>query len=470
MEWFFIGIMIFTNLIVVGCCMYMYNNYGKVRNHLLLDVTFTDEQLKDAEICTIAERYNKMLKMIHCIGIVTSFLPFVFVFMDYWSLFTITYLIWCFGYIIAPNWYGTLKHKELYQLKLKKGYTTGKNTRTIRIDTRVTADSEKMPISIWWMLPAVLLCFVPFMWKETYTLWSDGWESVLVLSIPFVTKAAYLICYEYYARRRNVVYTEDTAINYACNRLAKHDLSLGIVIASYVDGVAVFFLQRDLIKVESDSAVIFVIFVILQFVSCFILVGNELHVQKKQRQLVENITEEYIVDDDEYWAKGYYYNPNDNHLLVSNRSIGTNMAFNMAKPSAKIIVGTLLGATALLVVWMCVIMLPLDFSTPQMVVKENCVEIQFPYYGTTILYDDITDISLINEMPDVRFTKINGASTSKKDVGKYRSRDLGKCYLYLLAENRPILRIDTAEYIYFYNYTEPDVLNNYYQEMLNYIR
>lgn len=466
MEWVFIGIMIFTNVIVIGCCMYAYRNYGKVQNHLLLDVTFTDEQLQDGEINAIVAQYNKVLKLTHIIGIVTSFFPFVFIFMDYCSLFTITFLLWCFGYLLMPICYGNYKHKELYRLKIRKGYTAGKNTRTIKIDTRVTADSEKMPVSIWWMFPTVLCCFIPFVWKETYHMWSDGREALMILGIPFLTKAAYLIGYEYYARRRNVVFTEDTERNYACNRLTKHDLSLGIVLASYVDSTSLLFLQRHLIKTESDTVVPYVMFVILQSICCVILVANELRVQKKRKLLLEHDETEYIVDDDEYWAEGYYYNPNDNHLLVQNRSVGTNMSFNMAKPAAKVIVGILEVGTVVLILWMCYIMVPFDFSTPQMVLNESYVEIDFPSYEATIPYREITQISLLDEMPDVRFTKINGASTSTKDLGKYRCRDLGNCYLYVLADKSPILRIDTAECVYFYNYGEQAELEQYYQEII----
>lgn len=470
MEWFFIGIMTFTNLIVIGCCIYSYRNYGKVCNHLLLDVTFTDEQLQDPDIGVIVNKYNKVLKLTHIIGIITSFLPFIFIFWDYWSLFTITYLAWCFGYLLVPICYGNVKHKELYRLKVRKGYTAGGNTRTIKIDTRVTADSRKMPVSIWWMLPSVLLCFLPFTWKETYELWSWGWDSLLVVGIPFLTKAAYLIGYEYYARRRNVVFTEDTDINYACNSLTKHDLSLGIVLASYIDSLSILLLQRDWIKTQNDTAVTYITFVILQSVCCGILVANELRVQKKRKIFLKNDETEYIVDDDEYWAEGYYYNPNDTHFLVQNRSGNANMSFNMAKPAAKVLVSILEVGTVVLIIWMCMIMLPLDFCTPQMVLNEGYVEVQFPSYGTIIPYDEITDVSLLDEMPDVRFTKMNGASTSTKDLGKYRSKDLGNCYLYVLTDKSPILRIDTSECVYFYNYGEMEELKGYYQEILNYMK
>ena len=95
-----------------------------------------------------------------------------------------------------------------------------------------------------------------------------------------------------------------------------------------------------------------------------------------------------------------------------------------------------------------------------------------PYEGQLAVANVILNRLLTDSSCDTIYDVVTkpGQFEGYKHIDKYRSRDLGKCYLYLLAENRPILRIDTAEYIYFYNYTEPDVLNNYYQEMLNYIR
>jgi len=41
------------------------------------------------------------------------------------------------------------------------------------------------------------------------------------------------------------------------------------------------------------------------------------------------------VDDDEYWKTGYYYNPNDNHILVKNRMFDGNYSFNLANSKAR---------------------------------------------------------------------------------------------------------------------------------------
>lgn len=45
------------------------------------------------------------------------------------------------------------------------------------------------------------------------------------------------------------------------------------------------------------------------------------------------------VDDDEYWKTGYYYNPDDKHILIENRMQSGNYTFNYAKKGAWIFTG-----------------------------------------------------------------------------------------------------------------------------------
>lgn len=64
------------------------------------------------------------------------------------------------------------------------------------------------------------------------------------------------------------------------------------------------------------------------------------------------------VDDDEYWKTGYYYNPNDNHILVKNRMFDGNYSFNLANPKARFICGGLYIVIKTAVVYTLVVLLP----------------------------------------------------------------------------------------------------------------
>ena len=64
------------------------------------------------------------------------------------------------------------------------------------------------------------------------------------------------------------------------------------------------------------------------------------------------------VDDDEYWKTEYYYNPNDNHILVKNRMFDGNYSFNLANPKARFICGGLYIVIKAAVVYTLVVLLP----------------------------------------------------------------------------------------------------------------
>lgn len=64
------------------------------------------------------------------------------------------------------------------------------------------------------------------------------------------------------------------------------------------------------------------------------------------------------VDDDEYWKTVYYYNPNDNHILVKNRMFDGNYSFNLANSKARFICGGLYIVIIASIVFTLVVLLP----------------------------------------------------------------------------------------------------------------
>ena len=52
-------------------------------------------------------------------------------------------------------------------------------------------------------------------------------------------------------------------------------------------------------------------------------------------------------------------------------------------------------------------------------------------YTSKIDVNDITELKLLDELPDDSFLRTNGASTDSYDIGRYEGRTLGKCSLYV---------------------------------------
>lgn len=65
--------------------------------------------------------------------------------------------------------------------------------------------------------------------------------------------------------------------------------------------------------------------------SRFRIYCSNLYGSKQKKELLSANTSPIDVDDDEYWKTGYYYNPDDKHILVENRMQSGNYTFNYAK-------------------------------------------------------------------------------------------------------------------------------------------
>ena len=171
-----------------------------------------------------------------------------------------------------------------------------------------------------------------------------------------------------------------------------------------------------------------------------------------------------VVDEDEYWEKGFYYNPNDNRLFVEDRDNSMHMGLNMAKKSAWVITGiTILGIVGIFV-WTSVITLRLDFVETKYSVEDN-LQIIAPSYPLTIEFDDITSVKLIEELPDVNMSKDDGAATDQYSIGKFRIRNQGRCWLYVYHGYSPIVEVKTKEETIYFNSKTEGVTEECYQKL-----
>ena len=79
--------------------------------------------------------------------------------------------------------------------------------------------------------------------------------------------------------------------------------------------------------------------------------------------------------------------------------------------------------------------------------------------------NDITELKLLDELPDDSFLRTNGASTDSYDIGRYEGRTLGKCSLYVFDGYAPILMIKTDDTLVFVNSKEDGEIEGLYEEL-----
>lgn len=184
-----------------------------------------------------------------------------------------------------------------------------------------------------------------------------------------------------------------------------------------------------------------------------------------QRKKVYIDTSPIDVDDDEYWKTGYYYNPDDKHILIENRMQSGNYTFNYAKKGAWIFTGITCAIIAGCIILVFVCMLPLINIQEKITLTNNNLTISAGGYTSEIDVNDITELKLLDELPDDSFLRTNGASTNSYDIGRYEGRTLGKCSLYVFDGYSPILMIKSDDTLVFVNSKEDGEIEGLYEEL-----
>lgn len=458
-------IMIATNILVVGCVHYAFWQYGKYQDSRILGVTLTKEQYEKENVQNIVMGYKTVFRRLMIVGYITSFVVMV-PFNWYMSIWLILELVWIFGIIGLVQWVYIQYHKRLYGVKKKEGWVCGQKVNEITIDTRLSLVKDKMPLSAWYFIPSIIIIALPLASRafRAYLL-EDLEMAVVILGCMALVKAAYILLYYLFSKRKSVIYSQNSEINIACNRLSKRGFSIIFIVASTLDSVSYLVIIGEQISMAGISMVSVVIFCIIQSgIVAGMIYG--LHIIKKKRgAILQDDATSYIVDEDEYWASGFYCNPNDNRLLVAERENSMSMGFNMAKKSAWVItIGTIIG-TVVLLGWTATVCLRFDFVEPKYMVEDN-FQIQYDFYSLTVEFDEIESIKLVEDLPDVRISKDNGAATDQYSIGCFRIRNQGRCHLYVYHGYDPIVEIKRENDVIYFNSKTEGATERYYEEIV----
>lgn len=120
-------------------------------------------------------------------------------------------------------------------------------------------------------------------------------------------------------------------------------------------------------------------------------------------------------------------------------------------------------AGCIILVFVC--MLPLINIQEKITLTNNNLTISAGGYTSEIDVNDITELKLLDELPDDSFLRTNGASTDSYDIGRYEGRTLGKCSLYVFDGYAPILMIKSDDTLVFVNSKEDGEIEKLYVEL-----
>lgn len=457
-------IILCCNLVVVGSMHYAYTQYAKYNNHMIMGVTLSEEQALDEDIVKVVREFKSVFKKLNITGYITAVLVNLLVYW-YLSIWLAVWLVWMFGYIAVVQWLLIKCHKKVYELKLEKGYVFGSTVREVTIDTKLSRIKDTLPLPVWWFLPSVVVVFLPFFNKEFCKYRLENLESTLIIyGVIALMKFTYIMMYYLFAKRRSVVYSKDSEINIACNRLTKRGFSILFVIASFADSFSfLVLLWEEAMTGCIHMAVI--VFLVLQFMIVAAMIYVIYNIRKKCDKIQKTAGEIYTVDEDEFWASGFYNNPGDSRLFVPDRSSSMNLAINYGKKAAWILTWGIAIGTFVLMLWTVILTLRLDFVETRYVIEDR-LEIMAPSYSKTIEFDEIKSIRLLDELPEVAMSKQNGAATDEYALGRFHVKNQGTCYLYIYHGYSPVVELELEDMKIYFNSKQEGVVEECYEQLL----
>lgn len=446
-------------ILVALIAFYFENNTAtKVKNGVILGVTLPYSEIKNNEVLKIVDEYKKGNKRFFLIGIIL-FLPIVFII--YPSLKIIYLFIWIFFMQILSYKLFAKYNKKLKELKIQNEWFLSK-TKLLTIDTEVIRLKDKMPISPLWFIPSLIISVIPIIIIILNKNFAFG--PLISASTGLIGTITFMIVYRLYCKKPTEIYSEDSKVNIAYNLVYKRMWTIGTIIAATVQSIGMIFIFLP-ITLNSNSIILFILSLIVPMI--VILVGiyyinNK--VIEEQNRLISTSSNPIYVDNDEYWFRDIYNNPNDPRYIVEPR-VGYKMTYNLgSKKGRRIFYGTYIF-TAILLIGISIMALRLDFKKMNIEVSNQVVKIEAPSYSFEFNVSEIEEVKFIDSIKVNLRT--NGAATDRYAIGYFNVEGYGNCRLYIYDRNNKFISVKLKDGGYiFISGTSKEETNRYYKLLL----
>ena len=389
------------NLILWGCVIWMpaflyviLSNETKFKKNISVGVTLPQEAREDETVLALLATFKKQL-MLSCIAVTLAALPCMLI-PRIGSAMTV-WMLWLLAGMVIPYIPYVQCHKKLKQLKEKRGWKQANK------DIRV-ADLSGIATNTKWLTPQVFL--LPLI-VSLLPVFFDRSMALLYL----IDAATVLFCwfgYRYLYRNKAEIVDNDMAVAEALTRVRRTSWGRIWLLTAWF--MAVLSLIAWLTQNDA-SALISIL--LLSAILVIAILYVELNTRKLQEKLTVQSGTDFYVDEDDKWIWGmFYYNPNDNRLIINSRT-GSNTTVNLAKRSGQIFMGAtavLLLCMPLLGIWMDNLEttpVGLEITETAIVSTHTGVEYEVPL-------DTITYVEYVAEKPKLKRSAGTGMETVQK--------------------------------------------------------
>ena len=444
-------IFLFCDLLMAGVFFAVYGRKPVYEEGMLLGVHLPREAAQGAEVTALITAYRRRTRRFYLVNLLLGVAVCLVAFWRF-SPFLILWCLWLVEFVVGAQWLLLGTHRKLYDLEMARGWVVGEPATLAAADTRASAQRRGQgPGLAWHLLPCGLVLttlLLPGV-RDFLLTQGGGWGllgSGLAISLTLWALHGVL------SRRGNKVYSQDTAVNQAVNRLERQVWGWTLLLCSLFNAAACW-------------SAAYGIYLVLELIPVAILTAGLLWMTRKRQQLLAGDPVPLVVDDDVYWRKGWYENPNDPHWLVQDRLVPCNYSMNMAKPGAWGGTIALLAGVGVLMVGLCVLFLWADFGGSSVVIAPDRVAVSAFLYDTEVDPQDIQSVTLLEDLPEDSYVRTNGLDDGRRLIGHFRGRETGPCEMYLHTAASPILAVETGDFTLYFNSEDPAETEAWYQAL-----
>lgn len=430
----------------------------KGNKNIIIGVTLPFLELKNEKVLNIIKDFKRENNIGYIIAAIAFIPSFFFKFNSNQILY---FFLWLIGVEVFTKRLFVKYNKKLMDLKRENQWLLP-SKRLVTIDTEVTRLKDKMPISILWFIPSFMISLIPIV-----LVFSNVKEYGISLGIAsanaLMGNIIFFIMYKIYSKGKTEVISEDSNSNIAYNTIFKRTWTLGTVIAATTQSIGMLFMFLLLLN-NNNSIILFVLSIVIPATVIFIgifYINNK--IREEQGRILNTCKNPIYTDNDEFWSKGVYNNPNDRAVTVEDRT-GYGITYNLGtKKGRRIYYGSLIFA-GILVIGLTVSMIRFDHTKFTLNIDNNIVKIKAPTYGTEFDIDDIEEVTMIDNLPSG--IRTNGVGASTYNLGNFSINGYGKCKLYVYFENPNCISIKLKDNSYiFFNDKSNDETLKYYSEL-----
>lgn len=445
--------------VVVILSMYFNCKYIiKGNKNIIIGVTIPFLELKNEKVLNIIKDFKRENNIAYIISAIAFIPSFFFKFNSNQILY---FFLWVIGVEFFTKRLFVKYNKKLMELKRENQWLLP-SKRLVTIDTEVTRLKDKMPVSILWFVPSFVISLIPIILVFD-SIKEYGISLGIVSTNALIGNIIFFIMYKIYSKEKTEVISEDSNANIAYNTIFKRTWTLGTVIAATTQSIGMLFMFLLLLN-NNNSIILFVLSIVILATVIFIgifYINNK--IREEQGRILNTCKNPIYTDNDEFWSKGVYNNPNDRSVTVEDRT-GYGITYNLGtKKGRRIYYGTLIFS-GIIVIGLTVSMIRFDHTKFTLNIDNNIVKINAPTYGTKFDIDDIEEVAMLDNLPSG--IRTNGVGASTYNLGNFSINGYGKCKLYVYFENTNCISIKLKDNSYiFFNDKSNDETLKYYSEL-----